>query len=48
MSHDQSGQKKDIIDYVNSVVSSVMNMRRWREEDKKVVIDVLSRKADGM
>jgi hypothetical protein len=46
--HDQSGQKKDIIDYVNSVVHSDKNMRRWREEDKKVVIDVLSDRADGM
>jgi len=46
--HDQSGQKKDIVDYVNSVVYSDKNMRRWREEDKKVVIDVLSEKADGM
>ena len=46
--HDQSGQKKDIIDYVNSIVSSDINMRRWREEDKKVVIEVLSKKADGM
>jgi len=46
--HDQSGQKKDIINYVNSVVHSDKNMRRWREEDKNVVIDVLSDKADGM
>jgi len=46
--HDQSGQKKDIIDYVNSVVYSDMNMQRWREEDKKVVVEVLSKKADGM
>ena len=46
--HDQNGQKKDIIDYVNSVVYSDMNMRRWREGDKKVVIEVLSTKADGM
>jgi hypothetical protein len=46
--HDQSGQRKDIVDYVKSVVYSDMNMRRWREEDKKVVIDVLSERADGM
>ena len=46
--HDQSGQKKDIVDYVKSVVYSDINMRRWREEDKKVVIDVLSERADGM
>ena len=45
---DQSGQKKDIADYVNSVVHSDKNMRRWREEDKNVVIDVLSDRADGM
>jgi len=46
--HDQSGQKKDIVDYVNSVVYSDEYMRRWREEDKNVVIDVLSDRADGM
>jgi len=46
--HDQSGQKKDIVDYVNSVVHSDKSMRKWREEDKNVVIDVLSDKADGM
>ena len=46
--HDQSGQKKDIVDYVNSVVYPDKNMRRWREEDKKVVIDVLSDRADGI
>ena len=46
--HDHSGQKKDIVDYVSFVVYSDKNMRRWREEDKKVVIDVLSDKADGM
>ena len=46
--HDQIGQKKDIIDYVNSTVYSDMNMRRWREEDKNVVVDVLSERADGM
>lgn len=46
--HDQRGQKKDIVDYVKYVVNSDMNMRRWREEDKKVVIDALSERADGM
>jgi hypothetical protein len=46
--HDQSGQMKDIVDYVNFVVHSDVNMLRWREEDKKVVINVLSERADGM
>jgi hypothetical protein len=46
--HDERGQKKDIIDFVCSVVYSDKNMRRWREEDKQLVIKTLSEKADGM
>ena len=48
--HDQSGQKKDIADYVRSVVysSSEQIMRRWRTEDKELVIETLSERADGM
>jgi hypothetical protein len=46
--HDQSGQKKDIIDFVTSVVYSDENMRRWRDDDKKMVIEMLSERADGM
>src|SRR5712672_4059479 len=34
--HNQDGQKKDISDYVESVVYSNRNMRRWKEEDKKM------------
>ena len=46
--HDESGQKKDIVDFVRSVVYSDKNMRRWREEDKQLVIKTLLDKADGM
>jgi len=48
--HDQSGQKKDIVDYVKSVVYSNLEpiMRRWRTEEKELVIEVLSERADGM
>ncbi|KAI9436579.1 hypothetical protein H4582DRAFT_1816479 [Lactarius indigo] len=48
--HDQSGQKNDIIDYVRSVVysDSETMMKKWREGDKKMVVDALSEKADGM
>jgi hypothetical protein len=48
--HDQSGQKKDIEDYVRSVVhsSSEPIMRRWKAEDKELVIETLSEQADGM
>ncbi|KAF8502052.1 hypothetical protein F5888DRAFT_1904491 [Russula emetica] len=48
--HDQSGQKKDIVEYVKSVVYSNSEpiMRRWKAEDKELVVDVLSERADGM
>jgi hypothetical protein len=46
--HDESGQKDDIIKYIKSVVHSDKKMRSWRDEDKELVIEVLSEKADGM
>jgi len=47
--HDQDGQKNDIIEYIKSVIHSDRKMKNWREEeDKQLVIDTLSDKADGM
>jgi hypothetical protein len=48
--HDQSGQKRDIEDYVRSVVYSNSEpiIRRWRKEDKELVIETLSERAGGM
>ena len=46
--HGEVGQNKDIADYVRSVVYSDWKMRRWREEDKEMVISTLSQRADGM
>ena len=46
--HDEIGQKQDILDYIKTVVHSDRRMRRWRPEDKQLVIDTLSAKADGM
>jgi hypothetical protein len=46
--HDENGQKEDIIEYIKSVVRSDRRMRKWREEDQQLVIDMLSEKADGM
>ena len=46
--HDESGQKEDIVAYIKSVVRSDRRMRRWKDEDKKLVMDTLSEKADGM
>ncbi|KAH9037401.1 hypothetical protein EDB83DRAFT_2524665 [Lactarius deliciosus] len=48
--HDESGQKTDIADYVRNVVNSSPStaMRRWRAEDKNLVIETLTERADGM
>ena len=46
--HDERGQKEDIIKYIKSVVRSDRSMRRWKEEDKQLVVETLSSKADGM
>ena len=46
--HDESGQKQDIVDYVTFVVGSDRKMKRWRDDEKNMVIDKLTEKADGM
>ncbi len=45
---DQNGQKQDINDYIISVVHSDRRMRKWSADDKELVIDTLSERADGM
>ena len=48
--HDESGQKADIADYVRNIVNSSPStaMRRWRADDKTLVIETLTKRADGM
>ena len=46
--NEEEGQRKDITDYVRWIVYSDKKMRRWKDEDKEMVIETLSRKADGM
>jgi ankyrin repeat protein len=48
--HDETGQKEDIADYVRSIVysNSDTNMRRWKKDDKEIVVKTLSERADGM
>ncbi|KAH9063605.1 hypothetical protein EDB87DRAFT_132125 [Lactarius vividus] len=46
--HDEAGQKQDIMDYINSAVQSDRKMRKWRAEDRQLVIDALTQRADGM
>lgn len=46
--HDESGQKEDIANYVAFFVDSNRWMKKWRKEDKDLVIKTLSEKASGM
>ncbi|KAH9055814.1 hypothetical protein EDB83DRAFT_2552607 [Lactarius deliciosus] len=46
--HDESGQNADIANYVSSVVYSDSRMRRWRAEERDLVVGRLSAKADGI
>ncbi|KAH9992931.1 hypothetical protein BJV77DRAFT_410664 [Russula vinacea] len=46
--HEEGGQREDIKDYVQSFVHKDRAMRRWREEDRKLVISTLVERAGGM
>ena len=46
--HDQTEQKRDIEDYIKSVINTHPKNRRWKAEHRQLVIDVLVTKADGM
>jgi hypothetical protein len=46
--HEEGGQREDIKSYVDSFVHKDRTMRRWREEDRNLVITYLIERADGM
>ena len=46
--HDEIGQREDIRRYLDSFVHTDRAMRRWKEEDKQLVINTLSERAGGM
>jgi len=46
--HEESGQREDINNYIRSFVDADRAMRRWRKEDRELVITTLSERADGM
>jgi len=46
--HDERGQREDIEKYIKSFVNTNRNMQRWTPENKQLVIDVLTKRADGM
>jgi hypothetical protein len=46
--HDESGQKEDMINYIKWFINSDLKARKWRKEDKELVIERLSEGANGM
>ena len=46
--HREKGQMQDIDKYICFVVNTDKGMRRWNTEDKQLVIDTLTKRADGM
>ena len=45
--HDECGQKADIEYYIKSFVNTNSKTRRWTQEHKQLVIDVLTKRAEG-
>jgi hypothetical protein len=45
---DERGQMEDIENYIKAVVEKDPRNRKWTAQDKQMVIDVLTRNADGM
>jgi hypothetical protein len=39
---------EDIENFIKSVVNTDTQNRRWKQEDKQLVIDVLTERANGM
>jgi NACHT domain len=46
--HDERGQLEDIENYIKSVINSDPKNRKWKSEDKQLVIDLLTERANGM
>jgi hypothetical protein len=46
--HDESGQMEDIENYIKSIVNEDPMNRRWKAEEKQLVIDDLTKRAEGM
>jgi hypothetical protein len=46
--HDQREQKRDIENYIKSAINTHPKNKRWKAEHMQLVIDVLTKKADGM
>jgi hypothetical protein len=46
--HDESGQQRDIEEYIKLVINTSPKNSSWKEKHKRQVIRVLTNKADGM
>jgi hypothetical protein len=46
--HEEVGQREDINRYLRSFLQTDRAMRRWNNEDKELVINTLSERANGM
>jgi hypothetical protein len=46
--HEESGQREDIHNYVRAFVYTDREMRRWKDEDKELVINTLTERSGGM
>jgi len=46
--HNEAGQKEDIRNYIEWFVNSDPKARKWKNQDKELVIERLSERADGM
>ena len=46
--HDESGQRRDIEDYIKSVINTRPKKGLWKEEHRKLAINVLIKKSNGM
>ena len=46
--HDERGQKRDIEEYIKSVINTNRKSKRWKAADRQLVVEVLTEKADGM
>jgi hypothetical protein len=46
--HEEGGQIDDIEEYIKSAISGDPKNRQWKAEDKQMVINVLTRNANGM
>jgi len=46
--HEEDGQRQDIKSFIRTFIQADTAIQRWREEDRELVINTLSRRADGM